>query len=98
MSLVKHEVKVWIDGTPEEDQMEITLALPVICQDDVEGFDLSLIVERAMEVYKLPKSGVQVEYLAKSIGGGMWYFCDNLFSDKANSSNSNSGGHLTVPQ
>ena len=58
MSLVKHQVRVQIDGTPEEDQIYISLALPMICQDEVEGFDLSLIVGRAMELYKLPISGV----------------------------------------
>ena len=81
MSLVKDKIHIILDETPAEEQENVELLLPLIFQDDVEGYDLGALVDKAMEVYKLnPRCGVQVDYWANSFGS--YFICDNLFSHR----------------
>ena len=53
ISLVKDKITIMIDGATESEQHDLSMMLPLVFQDDVEGYDLGALVDKAMEAYSL---------------------------------------------
>lgn len=98
ISLVKDLIKIIVDGQELNDQVDLTVQLPLIFEDEHEGYNLETLVDKAMEFYNLDhRCGVQVDYWANSFG--TFYHCDNLFSHRLSDSSKNSGTSLLkIPQ
>ena len=66
----KHDkITICVANATQEGQTDLSLMLPIISQDEKEGYDISYLVSYAMVVYHLdPSFGVQVEYWSSSYG------------------------------
>ena len=72
-----------------KDQMPIEAELPLICVDNIEGYDLGALIDLALEVYDLDSQfGIQVDYWSNSLQS--YLICDNLFSHRSSIQSKNS--------
>ena len=93
ISLVKDKITILIDDTSEEEQHDLSMMLPLVFQDDVEGYDLGALVDKAMEAYNLKsRFGVQVDYWANTFNA--FFICDNLFSHRLSQTSKHSDNSL----
>ena len=56
-------ISIVIESISMKDHSELSVRLPLISRNGVEGFDLKLVVDRAMWVLNLdPRVGIHAEY------------------------------------
>ena len=56
------EIRILVANTPIEDQIEVSLSLPLITKGETVGYDLIALAHKAMQAYSLdPRLGVTVD-------------------------------------
>ena len=69
-----------INDQLNSNQLLIEAELPLISQDNVEGYDLRTLVNKAIVTYNLKTEfGIQVDYWSNSMQ--MYVVCEDLFSE-----------------
>jgi len=94
-SVKKTNIQVLVADMEMSDQVKIELELPLICKDNVEGYDLGALIDLALEVYDLDSQfGVQIDYWSNSMQ--TYLICDNLFSHRmSNASHQSSMSNIS---
>ena len=49
----KDRVRIIVNGAAQDQQLDLSMMLPLIFQDDTEGYDLGALIDKAMEAYQL---------------------------------------------